>query len=142
MDAYHYLIQNWGNQLEFVEEVNVLFLNNAHHVLGIFNASKGGKRQAVVDCQVIFAAALKANATGIIVSHNHPSGRLKPSQEDIQCTEKLQSGAEVLGLTMMDHLIVTRSGYFSFIDECLLSIDSPTDNSNSSLVQGEEDISD
>jgi len=83
-DAYDILLRQWdSNTIELFEEMKVLLLNNSHHILGIYTASKGGITSTIVDPKLIFSAALKANSTEIILCHNHPSGNLKPSQSDI-----------------------------------------------------------
>ena len=80
-DAYNVLLKAWDeNKIEFIEQFKVMFLNRANNVLGIYDVSTGGISGTVADPRVIFVAALKANACGIIISHNHPSGNLKPSR--------------------------------------------------------------
>jgi DNA repair protein RadC len=69
---------------------------------------------------LVFVSALKAKACGIIISHNHPSGNLKPSPQDEQLTAKLKNGAKLLDIKLLDHLIITSEGYLSFADEGLL----------------------
>jgi DNA repair protein RadC len=78
-DAYDILLENWDeDKLEFIEQFKVLLLNRASKVLGIYVASTGGVSGTVADPKLIFAAAIKANASAIILSHCHPSGQLKP----------------------------------------------------------------
>lgn len=90
-DSYGVLKQSWDeNKIEFVEQFKVMFLNKANNVLSIYDVSTGGKSSTVADPRVIFVAALKANACAIIISHNHPSGTLKPSRQDEQLTEKIK----------------------------------------------------
>lgn len=119
-DAYQILVANWSEHIDFVEEFNILLLNRANRVLGIVNISKGGVSGTVADPKIIFAAALRAAASSIILSHNHPSGTLRPSQADIDLTRKLKSGGEFLDIVMLDHLIITSAGYHSFADEGLI----------------------
>jgi len=116
-NSYDILLQNWSNQLEWVEEFNILMLNRANRVLAFYNVSKGGKTGTVVDARVVFTAALKCNAVYLVLSHNHPSGALYPSPQDIQLTEKLVEGGKLLNIKILDHLIVTSRGYYSFADE-------------------------
>jgi len=83
--------------------------------------SRGGTSGTVVDAKIIFAAAIKARADGIILAHNHPSGNLQPSQADLDLTRKLRQAGEVLDISILDHLILAPdSGYYSFADECNL----------------------
>jgi len=120
-DAWTILQNNWDvNKIDFIEQFKVILLNRANRVLGILKASSGGVTGTLVDPKVVFVAALKANACGIIISHNHPSGNLKPSLKDQQITAKLKNGAELLDISLLDHLIITSEGYLSFADEGLL----------------------
>lgn len=120
-DAYEVLLENWdGSQIEFVEQFKTMLLNRANKVLGIFNVSTGGISGTVADPKVIFGAALKAPACGIILAHNHPSGNLSASHADIELTKKLRDGGRLLDIQLLDHIIVTQEGYFSFADEGLL----------------------
>ena len=108
---------NWSNNIEFIEEFNVLLLNRANRVLGIVNISKGGVSGTVVDNKLIFSAALLANASSIILSHSHPSGNVKPSQADIQITQKIKKASEFLDIAILDHLILTKASFYSFADD-------------------------
>ena len=74
----------------------------------------------IIDPKLIFSAALKATASSVIICHNHPSGNLKPSQADIRLTQKLVKAGEILELSVLDHLIITKEGYYSLADEGLL----------------------
>jgi DNA repair protein RadC len=89
-------------------------------VLGISEISTGGFAGTVADPKVIFSIALKACASSIILSHNHPSGNLKPSQADLNLTRKIKSGGELLDIAVLDHIILTSDSYFSFADEGIL----------------------
>jgi len=116
--ANRILRANWDeSKIEFIEEFKVILLNRANRVLGIINASSGGTCGTVVDLKVIFAAAMKASASGLILAHNHPSGTLKPSEQDNRLTEKMVKAGKLLELPVMDHIIITSEGYYSFADE-------------------------
>ncbi len=120
-DAADLLRKTWDeNKIEFVEQFKMLLLNRANKVLGIFEVSTGGVSSTVVDLKVIFAAALKANSSSIIISHNHPSGNLKPSNADEALTQKIKLGGQYLDIKLFDHIIVSSEGYYSFADEGLL----------------------
>jgi DNA repair protein RadC len=120
--AFEVLLSLWDlNTIELQEEFKVLLLNRANEVLGIYPLSKGGITGTVVDSRLIFAVALKCNATGILLCHNHPSGNLKPSDADITLTRSIKKCADFLDITLIDHLIITRNGYFSFSNEGKLS---------------------
>ncbi len=116
-DSYKVLLQAWDeNKLEFVEQAKVLLLNRANRVLGVCDLSTGGVAGTVVDPKLVFIAALKANASAIILAHNHPSCNLTPSAADITLTKKLKEGGNFLELPVLDHIIVTKEGYYSFTD--------------------------
>ena len=120
-DAHEVLRQVWNDSvIELCEQFKVLFTNRANKVLGVFEVSTGGISGTVADPKLIFAAALKACATGLILSHNHPSGNLTPSQADIDLTRKIKEGGKLLEIQLLDHVILTSEGYFSFADEGLL----------------------
>ncbi len=102
------------------EEFWVLFLNQANRVLLQEQLSMGGITQTVVDQRLIFSKALQQKAVSIILVHNHPSGNLDPSDADKKLTQNMVKGAELLGITILDHLIVNQTHYFSFADEGIL----------------------
>jgi DNA repair protein RadC len=119
--AFEVLKFSWDdNRVEFIEQFKVLLLNRANKVLGIFEVSTGSPTGTVADPKIIFVSALKANASGIILAHNHPSGNLKASQADIDLTKKLCEGGKLLEIKILDHLILSSEGYYSFADEGLL----------------------
>lgn len=115
------LMALWNeNKIDFVEQFKILLLNRANQVLGIVDLSSGGVTGTVADPRLIFVAALKANACAIIISHNHPSGNLKPSRADEELTQKIKNAGLFLDIKLIDHVIVSSEGYFSFADEGLL----------------------
>lgn len=119
--SFELILQKWEqDRIEMQEEVKVLLLNRNNKVLGIYALAKGGITSCVVDVRIILAVALKALATGIILVHNHPSGNLQPSTDDKKITEQLNSSCKLMGITLLDHLIITKDDYFSFADEGLL----------------------
>ncbi|MFY9242701.1 MAG: DNA repair protein RadC [Polaribacter sp.] len=99
------------------EEFWVLFLNNSNKVLAKNQISKGGLTATLVDVRLLFKQALELTAVAIIVCHNHPSGKLKPSNADIQLTQKIKQAGNTLDVKVLDHLIITEKAYFSFADE-------------------------
>ncbi|KAB1067485.1 JAB domain-containing protein [Tamlana haliotis] len=102
------------------EEFWIIYLNNSNKVLQKNQLSKGGITGTLVDVRLVLKTALEVGATGLILSHNHPSGTLKPSEADKQITQKLKTAAESLDIKVLDHLIITEKAYFSFADEILL----------------------
>jgi DNA repair protein RadC len=120
-DCYELLKLTWDeNKIEFVEQFKVLLLNRAQKVLGIYELSTGGVTGTVADPKLVFTAALKANACNIILTHNHPSGNFKPSRADEELTKKIATAGLYLDIKVVDHLIVTSEGYYSFADEGLI----------------------
>ncbi|MHC8949612.1 JAB domain-containing protein [Sphingobacterium hungaricum] len=116
--AYQILKSVWDEGLmQFLEEFKVILLNNANRVLGIVDVSMGGKDSVMVDMRVMFSIALKASASKIILSHNHPSGKLSPSPADKALTKKAVEAGKVLDIDVCDHLILIRDEYYSMKDE-------------------------
>jgi DNA repair protein RadC len=110
----------WSSQMDIREEFYVLLLDRANHVLGYHVLSQGGTAATVVDPKILFGLALESLASSIIVAHNHPSGNLKPSQQDINLTKRLKESGKTLDINVLDHIIITKEGYYSFADEMQL----------------------
>ncbi len=102
------------------EEFWVLFLNNSNKVISKVQLSKGGITGTIVDTRLVFHYALETKATGLILCHNHPSGNLQPSNADIEITKKIKLAGESLDVKVLDHLIITETNYYSFVDEGIL----------------------
>ncbi|MBT8269683.1 MAG: DNA repair protein RadC [Bacteroidia bacterium] len=102
------------------EEFWILYLNNANRVIHEFQLSKGGLTGTLVDVRLLLKKALEVGAVALILGHNHPSGTLVPSKADKEITQKIQQGARVMDIKILDHLIITREDYFSFADQNLL----------------------
>jgi DNA repair protein RadC len=99
------------------EEFWILLLNRANKVIGREQISSGGVSGTVVDAKILFKKAIEAVASGIILVHNHPSGNLTPSSADLDITKKLSEAGKVLEINILDHLIISEKGYYSFADE-------------------------
>ncbi|WP_374950689.1 JAB domain-containing protein [Mucilaginibacter sp.] len=118
LDAYNILINQWdANKLDLLEQSKIILLNRANRVLGICNLSTGGIAGTVVDPRLVFVTALKANASAIILAHNHPSGNLLPSAADKQITHRLKDAGKLLEIELLDSLIITSGGYYSIVEE-------------------------
>lgn len=102
------------------EEFWAIFLNQNNRVLAKTKLTSGGINQSVVDVRILFKTALENFATGIIVAHNHPSGNLKPSQDDINITKIIFEAGKVLNIKLLDHIIITQNSWLSFAEENLL----------------------
>jgi DNA repair protein RadC len=119
-DAYNTFRSNWDDMtINLCETFKIMLLDNSNHCLGISEVSKGGITSTVVDQRLVFATALKANATAIILAHNHPSQGLKPSDADIHLTKKFIKSGKLLDIKVLDHIILTDRNYTSMADECL-----------------------
>lgn len=116
--AYNVLLETWNmDTIELFEEFKVMLLNRANEVLGIYILSKGGITGTVVDIKLLFAVVLKSASSSIIMAHNHPSGNLKPSEADRSLYLKIKKVAEYLDVSVLDNLVISKDGYYSFTDE-------------------------
>jgi len=93
-----------------------IYLNRANKVLAMETISAGGVSGTVADPRIILKRAIEEQASSIILSHNHPSGSLRPSEADRQLTEKIKAAARLIDMTVIDHIIVSDQGYYSFAD--------------------------
>ncbi len=120
--AYEVLQTHWDEgTIALCEEFYVLLLDRSNRVMGRYRVSQGGLAGTVVDAKMIFAAALKARSSALILAHNHPSGNLCPSKADQELTQKIAEAGKLLDLPILDHLILSpEGGYYSFADEGLM----------------------
>jgi DNA repair protein RadC len=116
-DAYHIMRRHLVDLNH--EEFWIILTGRSSKVLGKELVSKGGLSNTLIDLKIIFSAALQHKANGIILVHNHPSGSLKPSQQDIMLTKRITDAGKIIDIKILDHLIITDNGYFSFADEGL-----------------------
>lgn len=107
-------------KIEWIEEFIVIALNKANKVIGFYKVSSGGITGTVADPRVIFQFALLSAASGIIISHNHPSGNLRPSQADIDITRKIRDAGKMLDIELFDHIIVTDQAFLSMAEEGII----------------------
>ncbi|VBB39921.1 DNA repair protein RadC (modular protein) [uncultured Spirochaetota bacterium] len=98
------------------EHFLVLTLDGAHKPIRIHTVTKGLVNRTVIHPREVFRVAIKDNAVAIIVAHNHPSGNMEPSKEDIDITERLLSAGEIVGIPILDHMIIGKYGSYSFIE--------------------------
>ena len=122
LDAYNALIEFYPKDtIHLQEHFLVAYLNRFNRVLGVLLHSSGGLTGTIADVRLIFGTALKAAASGIVISHNHPSGQLKPSAKDKEITTRIRDAGDLLDIKLLDHIIVGHEGqYLSFSDEGLL----------------------
>lgn len=121
-DASELLYEHWNkNTIEVQESFKVVLLNNSNKVKGIYHLSQGGITGTMIDLRILFAVVLKTLSVGIILTHNHPSGKLLPSEADKKITEKIKNAAALFDVKVLDHLIITPNGkYYSFADNSIL----------------------
>jgi DNA repair protein RadC len=107
-DAYVILKEYYPeNQIALKEYFVVMYLNQANRVIGVQKLSIGGLTSAVADVRLLFGTALKVLATGVVISHNHPSGNTRPSLQDRNLTKQVKEAGKLLDIKLLDHLILT-----------------------------------
>lgn len=119
-DAYVALLPYYEDIIEHRERGVALLLNRANQVIGVYNMGDGGITGTVIDTRLLLCAAINCLASSIILSHNHPSGNLKASDQDMELTKKLSSAAKLLEMKVIEHLIITKYDYYSFADNGIL----------------------
>ena len=120
-DAYKYLLPTYKEgTICYKEYFKVLFLNQSNQILGYTLISEGGITETCADVRLIMQAALLTNSVALILTHNHPSGNLKPSPEDIRLTKQVRDAAQLMRIKVLDHIILTDTEYYSFADEGML----------------------
>ncbi len=102
------------------EEFWVVFVDRGNRILGVENVSKGGVDGTLADARLIFRPALQHLASGVILCHNHPSGNVNPSQDDIDLTRKLRIAGKSLEIPVLDHIIIGNADFYSFADNGML----------------------
>lgn len=118
-ESYRHVLPLWKH-IDYFESFAILLLSRSNKILGLRWVSTGGISGTLCDSRIIFQAALKANAAAIILMHNHPSGQLSASDADMKITRKLKDGGDILDIQVLDHIILTSEGYYSFADEGIL----------------------
>jgi DNA repair protein RadC len=121
-NAFDIFMENWDlDSIEHIEEFKLMLLTRSNKVLGIASISKGGISGTVTDVRIVLQFAIKANASGIIICHNHPSGNLNPSESDIAITRKVKESSILMDIQLLDHLIITAEGtYYSLADNGII----------------------
>lgn len=117
-ESYEAFLAFWDiSTIEHHECFKILLLNRANRVIGIADISEGGTTGTVVDIKIIMQYALLSNAGSIILGHNHPSGNLQPSESDNIITRDINQAAQYFKISVLDHIILSEEGYFSYSDE-------------------------
>jgi len=122
LDAFKLFNESWNHDtIEYFEEFKVLLMNRSNSILGLLPISRGGISGTVTDVRVIMQGALKSNASGILLAHNHPSGNITPSESDNKITQKIKEAGIIMDIQLLDHLILSTEGnYYSYADNGLL----------------------
>jgi DNA repair protein RadC len=120
--AFKYVSDTFNHEtIACQEQFNVLFINHAHLPIGYYKASVGSNTATVVDIKLLMGLAIKSLSSGIIIAHNHPSGNLQPSENDIQLTKKIKDACALFDINLLDHLILSPcGGKYSFADNSKL----------------------
>lgn len=104
------------HQIDVKEFFYVMFTTNSNHVLGVAELGSGNDKGVCINVKEIFQIALQTVATGFILCHNHPSGGLKPSEQDKALTKKVKTFGDMIGIALLDHIIITSEDYYSMND--------------------------
>jgi DNA repair protein RadC len=115
-DAYQFIKDVLFEGMEIQEHFVVLFLSQSNQIIGYYRHSKGTINSTQVDIELVMAVAIKSLSKAMIVSHNHPSGNKEPSEADRTVTKRLKQAAALFDISVLDHVIVTNEGYYSFAD--------------------------
>jgi DNA repair protein RadC len=113
-DSAEFIKQFYQGDIEIYESFFLLLLNNANQTIGYAKISQGGVTSTIVDVKIIAKYVVDSLATGIILAHNHPSGNLTPSSADIAITKKVKEAMKFFDVTVLDHIILTADGFYSF----------------------------
>ncbi|WP_271783848.1 JAB domain-containing protein [Aquimarina algiphila] len=121
-DAAELLFEDWDkNTIGIQETFKVVLLNNSNKVKGVYQLSQGGITGTLIDLRILFAVILKSLSVAVILVHNHPSGKLQPSDADKRLTNKIRKASKLFDITILDHLIFAPDGdYYSFADNGIL----------------------
>ncbi len=112
-DVVNVLKSYYGDDIEIFESFYVLLLNNANETLGYVKLSQGGITGTVLDIRLLLKYVIESLATAIVITHNHPSGKLIASEMDLKLTKKINSALKLIDVTLLDHVILTKNGYLS-----------------------------
>lgn len=107
----------YEEDMDYKEYSFIMYLNRQNEILGVLKLSEGGCSGTVIDPKILMQGALLVNAQAVIISHNHPSGTLRPSEADDVLTKKIKQLGELMDLPLLDHVILTSNGYYSYSDE-------------------------
>lgn len=113
-------LMSGDGMIHFREEVILLCMNQGNKIIGYYRLSAGGMTGTVADLRILATIALNCCANQVIIAHNHPSGNLEPSRADKELTKKAKEGLAMLDIRLLDHLIITDEGHYSFANDGML----------------------
>jgi DNA repair protein RadC len=116
-DSYDVIKQFYHQDITLYESFFLLLLNNSNETIGFVKISQGGITGTVVDVRIIAKYCVEVLATSCILAHNHPSGKLRPSDADLTITKKTKEALAILDVRVLDHIILTEEGHYSFADD-------------------------
>ena len=117
LDASKFIRSFYLDDIEVFESFFILLLDRANNTIGYAKISQGGISGTLVDVRLIAKYAVDALASSVILAHNHPSGNLLPSSQDIELTRRVKEGLALLAVNVIEHIILTKDSYYSFADE-------------------------
>lgn len=117
-DSYYFIKDFYSDDLNIYESFFILLLNNSNKTIGYAKISQGGIVGTLVDVRIVAKYCLDSLSTACILAHNHPSGKLTPSMADKDITQKIVKALNLFDIKVLDHIILTEDGYYSFADNC------------------------
>lgn len=121
-DAVNFARNFYSDDIELYESLFIMILDHEHNVIGYYKISRGGVVGKLIDIKIITKIAIESSAAKIILFHNHPSGQYEPSQEDIDITKKIIQALSLFEITLIDHIILTKSRFSSIVNGITLRI--------------------
>jgi DNA repair protein RadC len=116
-DVYQFIKDRILSGIEVQEHFIALYVNQANKIIGYYHHSTGAINATLVDVEIVAAVALKTLAKSVVISHNHPSGNLNPSEADRSLTRRIKEALKLFDITLIDHLVITQNGYYSFAEK-------------------------
>lgn len=139
-DAFQFIRDIILKGIEVQEHFIALYLNQANKIIGYYHHSTGTINSTPVDIEIVAAVALKTLAKAVVISHNHPSGNLTPSEADKILTKRMKEALRLFDIALLDHIIVTDEGHFSFADTGDRSLQGPEQVKSSSIIKLREEV--
>ncbi len=139
-DVYQFIKDRILSGIEVQEHFIALYLNQANKIIGYYHHSTGAINATLVDVEIVAAVALKTLAKSVVISHNHPSGNLSPSEADRSLTRRLKEALKLFDITLIDHLVITQNGYYSFAERQESSLRGPGEDANNLISELREEI--